>query len=419
MLTGFFHLLNAVTTVFILLFIGQLTSDGDSTKSKILKVIFFDSIAPNSEWVWLISLLFIKIISSYAKAKSITITQHHIQKSLQVFCLRNLKMISQPDSIGREIKNLSRAIIKGRVIVIADFIMLSLIFCLLTYLNMNVALAWLAFFIVGILIRMMMAQHYGNAKKNFRKVQTKWMRKFVFLLKNSWLLTLDRQLEKEQNIFQRRTDLAFQSTQKFSIQKAWTAAFLPAYFYSFLLSIVYFSDIFQVEKTNSLQLILVLIYSQSALVRSFKSPEYWKQYSSIVGKWKPLKSYSSDENQPIKLLYQSISDHVDNNTTIDTKLWSEVISLKKNPTQFEIQELENISNSVSIFISSQPCNNESFLASIICTKENRGLELINDAIEQLELTSEWTNFNWKASPAIKIVNQKQLNWLNMFRSIMH
>jgi ABC-type multidrug transport system fused ATPase/permease subunit len=416
-LTGFFHLINALTTVLILLFIGQLTSSGDSTKSKIIKLIFFDSVSAHTEWIWMISLLIIKISSSFAKSKLVHQTQYHIQSHLQQYCLNNLNNIPHSPQLGKEIKNLSRAIIKGQIIVIADFVMLFLIFIVLLNLNGPIALAWLLFFLLGIALRWVMAQYYTQAKRNFRNVQSRWMVKFAYILQNANLLVLDSQIKKEKNIFERRTETMSLASQTFSRNKAWTAAFMPAYFYSFLLIVVYFLHASPSENSNSLQLVLVLIYSQSSLIRSFKSPEHWKLSQHITDRWKKKVSRNTPAQKTVAHLAASISHQGGEFTA--TSDWKEIVQMKANADGYDLHEIEKVARHVYILIPTQTCTNESYLASVITTKEAAGLKLISSILQQLDLENEWAHFSWKSAPMGYPVNQDQLKWLNVIKSISH
>jgi hypothetical protein len=192
---------------------------------------------------------------------------------------------------------------------------------------------------------------------------------------------------------------------------------MPAYFYSFLLIVVYFLHTSPAENSNSLQLVLVLIYSQSTLIRSFKSPEHWKLSQHITDRWNKMMNRNTPAQKTVAHLAASLSHQGNDITTISE--WKEIIQMKANADGYDLHDIEKVASQLYIFIPSQTCTNESYLASVITTKEATGVQLISSVFQQLDLQNEWAHFPWKSSPKEYPVNQDQLKWLNVIKSISH
>ncbi len=420
--SGFFHFLNAFSSIILLLLIGQITSESDSAKSRILKLIFFDHFDVKYQWHWAMALLISKVLFSVLRSHWLSMTQFEIQSSLQKFWLENQDNKTPYANIGKDLKQLSKSIVKGQILWTADLVMLLFIFCILINLNFFVAISWLIFFVLGIFLRIWMVKFYAVEKKKFRTHQSKWIRKFDYIMIQFWSIIFAHQLEKETNIFNRRLETAHQSNRVYSMHRALANGFFPAYFFSFLFFIIYTLHSFSFEKTILLQLVLILIYSQSALTRCFKSPEHWRIINSIARKWNSsnIQINLKQNTQPkvIQLLPQlDKSEFVFDYSGND--IWNELIEMRENPLSFNPTDINTVTQQISFLLTNQLCTNESYLASIICSKESVGLHQLEKMIQSLELKKEWDSFDWKSSPTTFVVSENQLKWINLFKSMLH
>ena len=179
---GFFHFIHAFTSILLLLLVGQIISQSDSTKSRLLQFLLLGKFNAAHQWFWVIAILILKFIGTSLRNYYLQSAPFNIQIALQNFWIEQNVLIKNfyPD---KDIRNYAKAYVKGRIIWRADICLLILIFLLLFHLNFWVAFFWVMLWLMGMLIRMWVVHYYLSAKNEWRAarsaIQKKW--KFIFL----------------------------------------------------------------------------------------------------------------------------------------------------------------------------------------------------------------------------------------------
>ena len=367
---GFFHFIHAFTTILLLLLVGQIISQSDSTKSRLLQFLLLGKFQPQYQWHWVFALLAIKFVGTALRNYYMQLVPFKIQVLLQDYWIEYGRQAAgfSPD---KDIKKYARAYIKGRILWLADICLLLLIFILLFYLNIRVALFWLILWIMGMLFRWWVVHFYLNARKSWKEANLLLLKKWKFIFSNSYRLKTDQQWKKELRILKRREDKAVDTFRYFGFQKAWTSGFFPVYFFSFVFGMIWFFKASGVNQTVILQIILLIIYSQGALMRSFKAPEYWKIIRLAQKKWDEsisgLNNQTLSEEQEATLLFAETKLHdVD---AITNQEWNQIITLFNINQNIHEKYYKTIFKKFCLVDLEKPLIGDTFLSAVISDKE--------------------------------------------------
>jgi hypothetical protein len=418
-LTGLFHFIHAFTTILLLLLVGQIISQSDSTKSKLLERILLGLFQSEAQWYWVFALLLCKFLGTSLRNYYLQSLPLRLQVGFQNFWLSHT-LQPVPFNPDKDIRNYGRALIKGRVLWLADICLLLLIFLLLLYLHLWVALCWVLLWGIGLMFRWWVVHFFLNAKKDWKKAKAALQRKWNFLFINQFALRIDQQWKKELRIEKRREKKAEETLKAFSFQKAWTSGFFPVYFFGFIFILAWIFQITESDQTISLQIILMILYSQGAFMRSFRSPEYWKTIRLIEKKWsrtiiesKQIQpSSSADESDKVT---EATFKNLNAFTNQDWEKWLPVFYVKENESLISYKPLFR---NVALLDFRKLLLGETFLAAIVSDKESVQLPVLQEFLSLLE-KHHWDNFPWKENLEITIIREKQLAWLHLFKALLH
>lgn len=416
---GVFHILHHFLTILLLLFIGQIIGQSDSAKSKILQLIFLGWFNPNHQWIWIFVILFLKFISTYFRNYYREYFPFRLTLTLQDFWLRQ---IPQPvyEKKDKEIKNYAKAYFKGKVLWWADLFLMAIIFSILFYLQKEFAFYWIIFWVVGIIFRWWVVTHYTNSKRDWRLAKSALARKWIFLLNHQHRLKIYQQWKKEGAILNNRKKKANQKFSAFAFQRSWTSAFFPVYFFGFILLVVGVFRSSTITEGIMLQLVLVIIYSQSALMRTFKVPEQWKVLNKIHIQWE--KQLSQSEYQPesfhIDGDYSHLIKEINSGDELSDGNLKLLLNLFDSGANFSEEFYQVIFNKVTIFDLNTRIIGETWLSAILSDKESRQKPLLDDFIKSIG-NQDWEKFPWKQQIENVHCNPTQLKWMHIFRALLH
>lgn len=413
----FFHFLHSASAILLLLLVGQVANHSDSTKAKLFKLILPIEFNNENLWYWIIGLLSTKFVATFFKnyfhhIVNFQIHNKILQHQLIDFGFHKQKSIEQDTS--RYVKSYS----KGVLLLISDLFLLTLIFLLLSKLNDSIAGYWLIFLLSGLAIRLLVVRYFISSKYQFKRAINSMNRKWNFIFHHQWSLIMDQQFNKEYNILKNREKTAEMAMKKFGGQYAWTAGFFPVYFYIFLFVIAWNFQSIETSQTNILQIILLIIYSQSASMRMFKIPAHWKEMSEIESRWNPAQSdqtaNSESFGQEETLKYTNDWDLSNYPKSSLIKLVSDSYDHTK---RFELLK-NQFFQSVFILDMNREIIGDTFLGAILTDKESRQMQVF----EQLILEAppyDWTDFNWKNKLDLEVLTREQLIWIYFFKAILH
>ena len=416
---GFFHFIHAFASILLLLMVGQIISQSDSTKSRLLQLLTLDNFHLVFQWYWVIVLLIIKFIGTSLRNYYLQYAPFNMQIALQNFWLaQNIRDKDfYPD---KDIKNYARAYIKGRILWVADICLLLLIFLLLFHLNIWVAFFWLILWIIGMLFRWWVVHHYLTAKNEWKITKTSLQRKWKFVFLNQYLLKRDQQWKKEVRILKRREEKSEDKFKLFGFQKAWTSGFFPVYFFSFVFLL---ASVFQrtgSDHTIILQLILMIIYSQGAFMRSFKAPEYWRVIKLIEKKWYTVIQVSNDSTTNSTTHKDDLFSDLQKKDleSLSENDWVRILPLFYVKDPVDEFYYKHIFRTAALLDADQPLIGETFLSAIISDKENKQLPVLNDFFPVFG-NDEWSRFPWKNKFDQRKCSDREYRWLHIFKALLH
>ncbi|MEN9334134.1 MAG: hypothetical protein RLY35_1314 [Bacteroidota bacterium] len=334
---------------------------------------------------------------------------------------RNIHLKS--NTLSKELKQYSRAWIKGVVIFGADVIFLSLIFLNLCVLNFYVALSWLALFLCAILFRLAIVHIYVEQKIKWKSASQKFQRKLKFIFENLRSLRFYGQFDREVGILNKRRSKHSMALHQFSFQKAWESAFLPTLFFIFLFVLIspYFSE--QLEKRTLLQLVLILIYSQSALYRTFKVTESWKIIQNIQKRWR---QHQENPTPSTTIDWEIIEAKIQvMNTQLSCPAYLEDEAVKSELKKFishlpEIagQDFMRWNKTMTRLSPTGFIKGETFISAIAFKKELPSIQEIEKWKTAVDL-SMVSDFKWEKEWKDATMSENDLAWLNVLRACLH
>jgi hypothetical protein len=416
---GFFHFIHAFTTILLLLMVGQIISQSDSTKSRLLQILLLGNFNAAYQWYWVIGLLIIKFIGTAFRNYFLPLIPFKIQITLQDYRMESSNQ--KNDFItDKDIKNYGRAYVKGYILWIADLFLLLLIFLLLFHLDVWVAFFWLLLWVLGIIIRWWVVHYYLRAKRVWKETLGALQRKWKFIMLNRSVLKIDQQWKKEVRILKRREVKAEDAFRSFGFQKAWTSGFFPVYFFGFVFLLAWMFKGSENDQTIILQIILIIIYSQGALMRSFRAPEYWRVIRGVEKKWDS--KLNASVNTPNASITNDLADYVDSHIkdliSLSKQEWEKILpffySEEKNQEKF----YKTLFRKVSLIDSGKPLVGETYLSAILSDKEAVQMPVLNDLLSVFD-NNQWENFNWKRKAERTAITEKQYIWLCLFKSLLH
>lgn len=416
---GFFHFIHAFTTILLLLMIGQIISQSDSTKSRLLQILLLGTFHAAYQWYWVIGLLIIKFIGTAFRNYFLPLIPFKIQIALQDDRIGQSNQ--KNDFISdKDIKNYARAYIKGNILWKADIFLLLLIFLLLFHLNVRVAFFWLLLWVLGIVIRWWVVHYYLHAKRAWKEALGALQQKWKFIILNQSVLKIDQQWKKEVRILKRREGKAAETFRSYGFQKAWTSGFFPVYFFSFVFLLAWIFKGAGSDLTIVLQIILIIIYSQGALMRSFRAPEYWKVIRGIEKKWNS--KWNESVNTPNTSMTSELPDYIDAHikelNNLSKQQWDKMLPVFYSEEAMQERFYKTLFRKVSLIDLEKPLIGETFLSAIISDKEAVHVPMLKELLSAFE-NKEWENFNWKRKADRTVITDKQYIWLRLFKSLLH
>jgi len=423
-LTGFFHFAQSYTTLLLLLLVGQITSQSDSTKADVLQHFSFGLFNSQHQWNWVIVLLILKAFFIVVKNYQLRIYLLELQLKIQDFFLFKATNEFNPnEGLSKDIKLFAKSWIKGNVSFIADVVFLTIIFVNLYILNIKVAFSWLLVFFSAISFRYAIVHVYVNQKNSWKRAHLKVQRKLKFILSEIQYIFLFNQYERELEILNKRRNKNKIALQKFSFQKAWETAFLPTLFFTFIFTLISpaFSD--NIERKTLLQLVLILIYSQSSMYRTYKVTESWKHLRNIKLKWlNTTKNKTKNEHSEDLILksiqWESLSNGPSLNIVTDITISK---FLKKVVHENNTMTLDNIklfNQNATILSPSAEIRGETLISAISGEKESKALQNIETWGKQFDIQFLKT-IEWQINPTAFKTNSKEWAWFNVMRSSLH
>lgn len=280
------YFLHSATAILLLLLIGQVVSQGDSTKAKLLKIILPTGLNDFQLWLWVGSLIALKFIATFAKNYFYPMNLFRIQKILRQSILTQSKHSNFEPLAESELNRFSKAFVKGVLYLLADIFLLGFILLLLFKLNVYVAQCWLLFIVVGLCLRSIFERISPMAKTELKKAMTGVSKHWKQLSGNQHDIEKNGYFEREMASYQKLERDAYNTVRRHSLKVAWTAGFFPVYFLVFLFVLAASFDESAMMQGNVLQLLLLIIYSQSAIMRLFKVPVHWKEINELQVKFK-------------------------------------------------------------------------------------------------------------------------------------
>lgn len=416
---GFFHFIHALVTILLLLLVGQMITQTDSTKSRLLQLLLLGKFRVEDQWYWVFGLLILKFFGTASRNYFLQVVPFNMQTALQQhLLLKNIGgALLQPE---KDIKRYARALIKGHVVWVADLFLLILIFLLLLHLHVWVAISWILLWIIGIVFRGWVVHYYLKRKQAWKLAGVAFQRKWKFLVSNRHALKRDQQWKKDVRILFRREKKARQLIKSFAFQKAWTSGFYPVYFFGFIFLL---ARVFQVSETDSaitLQLVLLIIYSQSAFMRSFRAPEHWRMIQWIEEKWKT--AFNQTESKlataiPDEQLEQ-LTLKLKNQDTLNAADCKELMPLFYSTQIVEESFYKNIFSKIALLDLNNPLRGETFLSFVLSDKESVQQPVLFDFFLSFK-SEEWHLFHWKAKADRTNCTERQLVWLHLFKCLLH
>ncbi|MEY4331051.1 MAG: hypothetical protein RL609_1799 [Bacteroidota bacterium] len=413
----FFHFLHSSTAILILLLLGQFANKTDATKSKILHLIAPNQFSEINIAYWIVGLLIAKFIATFFRNYFHQVTNFQIHNKILKEILFKYHFHDN-NSFEKETTRYVKAYSKGVLLLVSDFFLLAVIYFLLSKLSNPVSNFWLLFIIVGIIIRSLVVKYFINSKYAFKNAVNAMNRKWNFIFNNHLTLIKDQQFKKELNILNNREKTAASALNKYASHHAWTAGFFPVYFYIFLFVIVWNFKSNNEIQSNFLQIILIIIYSQGALLRIFKTPAYWKEMVEIEAQWsRNISEYSSTPEifQKKKSTKNNFEWDLSNYTKpMLIRLFSD--SLEKSK-QSELIATDFYS-SIFIFDLNRKIIGDTFLGAVLTDKESEQLQLLINLSLQAP-PEDWLNFDWQNKLDLDILSPRQLIWIYFFKAILH
>jgi len=270
-----FHFLHSTTGILLLLFVGQAVSHGDSTKSKLLKIILPFQLHMESLWYWIGGVILLKFFSTFLMNYLYQFTIHNTQATLRKQLVSN--PFSESISLSEfDLNHISKSYVKGILYLCSDLMLLGLIFWILASMNGLVAQCWILFILFGLILRLLVVRYSVTAKTELKKAINAAQRKWKWIMLQRGQLLVDGQWEKDLRVLRIREKKARSASRKYSFHHAWTAGFFPVYFFLFLFSVVWIFQTKEIKDDGLLIILLLIIYSQSAIMRLFKTPTHWR-----------------------------------------------------------------------------------------------------------------------------------------------
>lgn len=275
------HFLHSASAILLLLMVGQAVSQGDSTKAKLLKLILPAELGGGQFWFWVVAILLVKFLATFLKNYLYPLNVFRIQGVLREYGLKNQLDLGVKDVSGSELKRYAKAFVKGVLYLCSDILMLGLIFALLMNMNTRVAVCWLFFILLGLALRYFAERIAPNSKKETNKASVVMMNRWKKWRLHSEDVSDDSSVEREFLAFKESEKLAKVELHTMSLRNAWAAGFFPVYFFIFLFFIARNFGVNTVNHGNILQMLLLIVYSQGAIMRLFKAPIYWKEMRNL------------------------------------------------------------------------------------------------------------------------------------------
>lgn len=277
----FSYFLHSFTAILLLLMVGQVVSQGDSTKAKLLKIIMPSEIGNGNLWFWVGGLILLKFAATFAKNYYYPMNLFRIQRVMRDAFLVKKFDSSNEMPLDLDFNRYAKAFVKGWIYFCSDVLLLGFILLLLLKLNIQIAVFWCVFIFLGLLLRYTFEKIAPHSKLELKRAGNSVARRWKNLMIHQSDLKTDGQFEMELRSFKNREDFAQKIAKTQSLRAAWSAGFFPVYFFLFLFVLAAFFESQSTKDGNILQILLLIIYSQGAIMRIFKVPVHWKDIKEI------------------------------------------------------------------------------------------------------------------------------------------
>ncbi len=419
--TGFFHWMQLITTLLLLLMIGQISSQTDSSKKEILSLITFHLFNPKYQWYWVVCILALKAISTFITHYLKVQLPELIQNSIWLQTLENGNEIQMNRNFhSASLKTYAKSWLKGNVIFTADFLYLLVILFILIYLNYLIAIIWLAVFILAISIRYAFVQLFINKKKIYRSRKRKVLQKSKFIESHLLQLALNGRFKKEISLVKKRWTAYHSELLIFARGRAVTAITIPILFFSFLFLIISPSISGSIDNKTTLQIVLVLIYSQSPINRIFR----------VTENWRVIRNFKSDTIQDHNTnIIQHTAPDLPNDFYTFIKIDDKGFGKTTNPFHQEIfkQALEKnlsianaqkISKQVAFFKPHDSIIGDTILAELNYSNEFKTLSQIKGMNTELGHPLP-EDFDWYQNASTSSLSKIEIQWIHFYGACLH
>lgn len=419
--TGFFHWMQLITTLLLLLLIGQISSQTDSSKKEILSLVTFHLFNPKYQWYWVVCILALKAVSTFITHYLKVQLPELIQNTIWLQTLENGNEIQLNSNFhSASLKTYAKSWFKGKVIFTADFLYLLVILFILIYLNYLIAIIWLAVFILAISIRYAFVQLFINKKKIYRSRKRKVVQKSKFIESHLLQLALNGRFKKEISIVKKRWSAYYSELLIFARGRAVTAIAIPTLFFSFLFLIISPSISGSIDNKTTLQIVLVLIYSQSPINRIFRVTENWRVIRNF--RFARIQSNKESNNSLCEIvlptdLYAFIETDDQGLARTTNELHLEIFR-KSIEMKLSISNAQLISEQVAFFKPHDTMIGETILAELNYSNEFKTMAHIKDMNTELGHPLP-EDFDWYQNASTSSLSKIEIQWIHFYGACLH
>jgi hypothetical protein len=416
---GLFHFLHNFFTILLLLQIGLIAGESESAKAKLLEIIFPAVFAQTDKWILAGLLLLARFISTYLRNFSRITAPFNIQSPLNNFWISG-PTLKHNESKYREISNYAKAFFKGIIIWWADVCFLLVIFLILLILNKLAAIGWVLFFTSGMVFRRLMAHFFIKKRHEWKTARSKLSQKFKFLLSQRAYLNRYFQWRKEKSIYQRRQNKTAEKTSAYAREKAFTGALFPAALFGFIFILAFLLKNNNTGSIAILQIVLIIIYSQSALMRCFSAPAYWKTMRTIKDKWYSEITHEHNKQNKISEINPFLHKYSTGNHNINSASfqWDKMLPLFFDEHLTVSKETDAFFKEVTLLDFTAPLRGETYLSVVLSDKESKQRAQLDHFLQAFG-AEVWQDFKWQNKWGSKKLSDQQLRIMYLLRALLH